>query len=294
MSVICFGSLNIDVVMEVDHFVQAGETLSSKSVKIFPGGKGLNQAIACARANADTRMAGKIGNDGMFLLNLLKENNVNVDDIHISENLSGTAYIQVDKTGQNSILLAANSKHEIDDSMINSVIDKLNENDYLLLQNEINSLDKIIDYAYSKNIKVCLNPSPMNENITKEMLKKVDCIILNEIEGYQITNEKEPNKIIETLKGLMPESAIVLTLGSKGSYYSKGDELIHQEAYKVEAVDTTAAGDTFTGYFLSGYTNNKPIKETLNLASKAAAIAVSKMGAATSIPLYKEVESSDL
>ena len=161
--------------------------------------------------------------------------------------------------------------------------------DILLLQNEINELDYIIDRAYEKHMMIILNPSPFDNALENCDLSKISLFLMNEIEGFQITGEKEPDKILTKVKALYPKAKVVLTLGGDGSVYQDETGIYRQGIFKVKAVDTTAAGDTFTGYFISSIIDGLPVQDGLELAAKASAIAVSRPGATASIPLRSEV-----
>lgn len=164
--------------------------------------------------------------------------------------------------------------------------------DYLVLQNEINELKYIVEKAHKKGMKIVLNPSPMNEKITELPLEYIDYFLLNEIEAGQILGRTvdSPEEIIAALTEVFPQARIVLTLGSDGSVYSDGIKKILQHIYKVETVDTTAAGDTFTGYFIAGELKGQETEVSMDMAAKAAAITVSRPGAGVAIPTLKEVE----
>lgn len=295
MKILVFGSLNIDRRYMVDHFVQPGETLSSDSVGTFSGGKGLNQAIACKKAGSDVYMAGKIGTDGAFLLAELKDADVVTKHVFIDDDeLSGHAIIQVDKNGQNCIILYGGTNRTITHAEIDEVLADFDKGDIILLQNEINALDYIIDKAHEKGMIVALNPSPMDDKLLSCDLSKISYFIMNEIEAAAICGQNDPDVAIATLHEKYPESKIVITLGGDGSKYFDG-EITHEHGiYSVKAVDTTAAGDTFTGYFLNGLMENMEPMEIMSMAAKASAIAVSRPGAADSIPTKDEVLATEL
>ena len=289
MKILNFGSLNIDKVYSVPHFVSAGETLSSTNYEEFPGGKGLNQSIALAKAGAEVYHAGKIGKDGLFLKDILSESNVNIDWIDEIENTTGHAIIQVSSSGENCILLFGGANKEITIDQINHILANFSQDDLLLLQNEINDLEYIVEKAHKKGLKIALNPSPINETITKLGFSKIDYLILNEIEAKAITGENMNDKIFQRLLSLNKQLKIVLTLGTEGVIYKDSVQEHRQPSYKVDAVDTTAAGDTFLGYFLSQISQHTDIKKSLQIAAKAASIAVTRKGAASSIPTWQEV-----
>lgn len=289
MKVLNFGSLNLDYVYQVESILIPGETQASKSRNIFCGGKGLNQSIALAKAGIPVYHAGMIGDGGEVLLETCRANGVNTEFIRKIPEPCGHTVIQVDKDAQNCILLFGGANRSITREFVDSVLSFFEKGDILLLQNEINELAYIIDRAYEKGMMIILNPSPYDSALEVCDLPKVSLFLVNEIEGYQITGEKEPDKILQKMKESYPRAKVVLTLGSDGSVYQDETGVYHQEIYKVEAVDTTAAGDTFTGYFISSIIDGMPVKEGLDLAAKASAIAVSRPGATASIPLREEV-----
>ena len=289
MKVLNFGSLNLDYVYQVESILIPGETQASKDRQIFCGGKGLNQSIALAKAGIPVYHAGLIGEGGEPLLEVCKENGVNTEFIRQIPGPSGHTVIQVDKNGQNCILLFGGSNRSMTREFVDEVLDSFEEGDIILLQNEINELDYIIDRAYARHMMIILNPSPFDQALEHCDLIKISLFLMNEIEGFQITGEKEPDKILQKVKELYPNAKVVLTLGSDGSVYQDDTEIYRQGIYKVKAVDTTAAGDTFTGYFISSIIDGLPVQEGLKLAARASAIAVSRPGATASIPLRSEV-----
>ena len=296
MKILSFGSLNIDYVYSVPHFVKKGETLSAKELNVYTGGKGLNQSIALARAGVETYQAGAIGTDGMFLLEQLKEAGVKTDLVKILDDVrTGNAIIQNDDEGDNCIVLFGGANQVITKEQVDEVFKDFTNEDYLLIQNEINELSYIVEKAKEEGMKIILNPSPMNEKIMKLPLDQIDYFILNEIEAMQILEMGKPEEIdgkyiASLLHERFKDATIVLTLGSEGSVCISDDEYVEQSIYKVKAIDTTAAGDTYTGYFIAGILNGKTIKESMDIASKASAIAVTRQGAAPSIPVLEEVE----
>ena len=297
MKVLCFGSLNIDYTYKVDHFVKKGETLSSESLKVFSGGKGLNQSIALAKAGAAIWHAGAIGSDGIFLVKELEKAGVNTEYITVLENVrTGNAIIQNDKEGDNCIILYGGANHAITKEQVNSVLEHFHSGDFLVLQNEINELPYIMEQAHKKDMKIVLNPSPMNDRIFELPLAYVNYFVLNEIEAGQLLDMEikegfDGKELSKKLLERFPEAAIVLTLGSDGSVYLDKQNRVCQSAFRVKTVDTTAAGDTFIGFFIGGILKKLSVGDAMEMASKAAAIAVSRAGAAPSIPLWKEAES---
>lgn len=293
MSILNFGSLNIDFVYEVDHFVRKGETISSQGLNVFPGGKGLNQSLALARAGADVRHAGMIGEDGVFLRELLSDNGVDVSQVRVSDTVrSGNALIQKDAEGDNCIILYGGTNRAIDPAFAAEALASYGKGDWLLLQNEIGSLPDIVHIASDKGMHIVLNPSPADDSLFDMDLDTVSCFVLNEGEAEQLCGSHgDAESLIAGMRQRFPHADIVLTLGEKGSLMLFGDELYRQCAYRVRTVDTTAAGDTFTGYLLAGLMSGLTPDHALDDAAKASAIAVSRNGAAPSIPTMSEVRS---
>ena len=289
MKILCFGSMNLDYVYSVDHIVGLGETESTTSVSLNCGGKGLNQAVALARAGAPVWLAGLVGKDGKSLVDKCIENKIYIDYIRMSDERSGHTIIQVDRNGNNSILLFGGANRCMTKEYIDEVLEGFGRGDILLLQNEINLLNVIMEKAYEKGMQIVLNPSPFDDNLKECDLTKVSMFLLNEIEGEQMTGEKDPDKILEVLGEKYASAKVILTLGEEGSIYKDGDTKLTQKAYTVKAVDTTAAGDTFTGYYLYSVVKGMKPEEGLKLASKASAMTVTRHGAMDSIPTMDEV-----
>lgn len=289
MKILNFGSLNVDYVYSVDHIVVGGETQLSESLNLFCGGKGLNQSVALARAGLPVYHAGIVGSDGQILIDACQEYGVNDQYIRKMDVRGGHTIIQVDSNGQNGILLYGGTNQMLTKEYIDWVLRDFGEGDYLILQNEINRLDYIIECAAAKRMKIELNPSPYNEALDKCDLSRVGLFMLNEIEGEQITGTSDPAQILDRLGQKFPQAAFVLTLGSNGAYYFDGSEKIFQDIFKVKALDTTAAGDTFTGYFMASIVKGDSPAQALRIAAKASSIAVTRSGAAPSIPSREEV-----
>ena len=289
MKVLNIGSMNLDHVYNVDHIVQPGETEASFDMNVFLGGKGINQSMALAKAGVPVYHGGMIGEDGQPFLDACKEYGVNADHIKMIEGKTGHAIIQVDKNAQNCILLYGGANQKLTEAYVDEVLNNFESGDILLLQNEVNQLPYIVDQAYAKGMQVALNPSPFNEKLKEVDMKKVSIFLLNEVEGGQITGLTEPDEILAKMREMFPNAKIVLTLGGDGAKYAAGDVTYHQPIFKVQAVDTTAAGDTFTGYFLAGLIDGMEIPDILKMSAKASSIAVTRNGAVQSIPVKEEV-----
>ena len=284
------GSLNYDYIYSLDHIVEPGETIASVKLDKACGGKGFNQAAALAKAGARVYLAGLVGADGGQMLETAQEFGVDCRFVQERDNRTGHAIIQVDKNGQNSIVLYGGTNRMWTTEYIDSVLDSFEKGDVLILQNEINGIEDILEKAYARGISIVLNPSPFEDCILSWQLEKVSLFFINEVEGSQMTQKSEPKDILDQMLFQYPDAAVVLTLGEKGAWYADREERYFCPAQKVQAVDTTAAGDTFTGYFLACILRNMQIKDCLQYASRAAAIAVTRKGAASAIPWKEEVD----
>lgn len=290
--VLNFGSLNLDYVYAVDHFVRPGETTSALERKVFCGGKGLNQSIALARAGAEVSHAGAVGAaDGGPLLEILRESGVDVSLVAARDCASGHAIIQVDASGQNCILLYGGANTTITEKEIDRALSSFGEGDFLLLQNEVIHVDAMMRKAKARGMKIVFNPSPMDAKIAAMPLELCDYLLLNEIEAGDLCGVGEGD-LLERICKKFPQAAVVLTMGKEGAcYFAPSLEMpLWHGIYQVPVVDTTAAGDTFTGYFLAAIAGGKSVEWALQVASKAAAIAVSRPGAAPSIPCMRETD----
>lgn len=289
MKVLCFGSANLDHVYKVDHFTVPGETQGCLEYNIKCGGKGVNQAIAMAFAGNDTYFAGIIGSDSGLLKDALVDKGVHIDYMKISNKPTGYAIIEVDQSGQNHILLYGGTNKEIDFEYIDEVLSHFSKGDIVVLQNEINNVPYIIERCYEKEMKSFFNAAPYDIAVKNYPIEKVTWLVVNETEGAALSNEEDYEKIIQTLKQKYPHTHILFTMGKEGSRVLTDKEDIKVEALKVNAVDTTGAGDTYIGYFVRGIVEEMPLLETAQMATKASAIAVTRFGAVDSIPNYEEV-----
>ncbi len=289
MNILNFGSLNIDKVYMVQHIVEKGETILTNNYEVFMGGKGLNQSIALQRAGLQVVHAGLIGNDGSMLVDFLKENKVNCDLIQTIDDVCGHAIIQINPDGQNAIMVYGGSNQKIDCTYIDWVLNQTHNCDWMIVQNETSNLDYLLKEAKKKGLKIIMNPSPITDSLQKCSLENVDLFIINEIEGKVLSGKSSPSEIISVLSDKYPSATILLTLGEEGSWLKTSQNRIAQEAFTVHAVDTTAAGDTFSGYFLASYLQGQSEQESLKLASAASAMSVTQKGASNSIPTLDEV-----
>lgn len=288
MRVLNFGSLNIDYVYQVDHFVQPGETMSSLSLQVNCGGKGLNQSVALARAGVEVWHAGCIGPEGEFLRDKLTAAGVDTTFVRQVEGSTGHAIIQVDRFGQNSILLYDGANSRITEAFVDEVLTHFDSGDVVLLQNETSCVGYIMDRAAALGMRIALNAAPANEKLNGLPLEKLSWLLVNEVEGAFLAGAEDPEEIARVLTERYPQTMLVLTLGVQGSLVALGKERVWMPARTVKAVDTTAAGDTFTGYFLRGVLDGRSLEESLGLAAAASALAVTRVGAADAVPAYDE------
>ena len=272
MKILNFGSLNLDYVYEVDHFVQPGETL-----------------------RAEAWHAGCAGVGGETLMELLKSNGVHAEYIRPVPTLQGNAVIQVNPQGENCILLFGGSNQCVTETQIDETISAFAPGDWLLLQNEVNLVHRMVDRATEKGMIIALNPSPFDSKLDTVDFGKLHWLLMNEIEAEQLTGEKEPEAAWAALHKRYPRLSVLITLGVKGSMAWRVQngtiETCFQPALPVQAVDTTAAGDTYTGYCISGLVKERNLKQCMERAARASAIAVTRPGAADSIPTKDEVDA---
>ena len=289
MKVLNIGSMNLDLVYSVDHIVQPGETEASTALDTFLGGKGLNQSMALAKAGVEVYQGGMIGEDGQPFLDACAEYGVKADYIRTVPGKSGHAVIQRDKNAQNCILLYGGANQMLTEEYVDSVLADFGAGDILLLQNEVNQMPYIVEEAYEKGMQIALNPSPFNEKLNEVDMAKISIFLMNEVEGNQITGLTDPDEIIAEMLKRFPKARVVLTLGKDGAVYADAEQKHFQPVFKVQAVDTTAAGDTFSGYFLAGLLDGMSVPDILKMSAKASSIAVTREGAVPSIPYRNEV-----
>ena len=290
MKMVVFGSLNIDKVYSLEEFVCPGQTVSAARMEQFCGGKGFNQAIALRRAGNAVYFAGAVGHDGGMLLENLDKNGIDRSCVKVTEGATGHAIIQLDAKGQNCIIILAGANGDVTEADVDATLARFDAGDLIVLQNEISCVPYILRQAHQKGMIVAFNPSPYDGRIAECDLKCVDYLLVNEVEGAAMSRQSEPEEILNELAGQWPHLNVVLTLGSEGSVYRSCEgQRFSCGVHKVEAVDTTAAGDTFTGYFLSEMLRHGDADKALQTASAAAGIAVSRKGAEPSIPVMEEV-----
>ncbi len=290
MKVLNFGSCNIDKVYSVDHITVCGETNHAATLEIFPGGKGLNQSVALARTAERVYHAGCIGRDGEFLREILEENQVDVTYLNTIEEVTGHAVIQLDNDAENCIIIYGGANRAITTEYIDTVLEDFEAGDMLVLQNEISNVDYLIEKAYKKGMEIALNPSPIDNIILSIDLTKITYLLLNETEGKAYKETENAEELLTYMTEAYPNLHILLTLGKRGSVYAYQKVRYTQEIFPVNAVDTTGAGDTYSGFFLGQICNGVSPAEAMRIASGASALAVSRKGASSSIPTLDEVK----
>ncbi|MCU7555566.1 ribokinase [Alteromonas sp. ASW11-19] len=290
MAIINFGSINIDHVYHVDHFVKPGETLASTQYQQLLGGKGANQSIALALAGAEVRHVGSIHEGDAAFKQFLIKKGVDCRGVKCHDTPSGHAIIQVTPSGENAIVLFGGANQTLTADSVRRGLDDTTPSDWVLTQNETSSIAEVLSQAKEKQLKVAFNPAPMSDSVKELPLDCVDLLIVNETEAAAITGESELDSILQAFREHWQHAEVIITLGKAGVIMLRDQETIQVDAFRVEASDTTAAGDTFIGYFLSAYSNKTDARQALTRGCAASAIAVTREGAAQSIPSQQEVD----
>ncbi|WBW73155.1 ribokinase Rbk1 [Schizosaccharomyces osmophilus] len=308
-NILVLGSLNMDLVMQTKFCPAGGQTMHGEpdGFHTGAGGKGANQAVAVARLSnpSDTRvcMTGCVGEDvfGQDMLRGLKQDNVDVGAIKIIPNKSsGVAMIIVESNGENRILLSEGANSCVDISFVEALEEKIQHSDLLILQLEIPlpSVQKAVELAHKHQVDVLLNPAPAI-SLSAELLQHVSYLVPNEHEAAVLLGCPETPPTVQNaevyadkLLAMGIRKAVIITLGSEGAFYkTKTGESAHIPARKVQAIDTTAAGDTFIGAFSTSISHDRPLKESLQFAAQSSAITVQRKGAANSIPTYTDIQN---
>ncbi len=295
-NVLVIGSLNADLVVKSPRFPQPGETISGDDLQIIPGGKGANQAVAAARQGVKTTMVGRVGSDsfGPFLVENLKSNNVDTSQVLKTDSATGTAIIVVDANGQNSIVLSPGANGMVTPADVDSA--SFSNSGLLLLQLEIPTptVLRAAQRAREHGMQVILNPAPAKP-LPAELLFNVDILIPNESElalltGLPVTDASSAEVAAkEILK--QGVKTVIVTLGSKGALLVTAIQVKHVDTYKVNVVDTTAAGDAFIGGFASAILSGKSLEDSVRYGCACGALATTKFGAQPSLPTKDEVET---
>lgn len=287
--IIVVGSISTDFVVEANKQPEIGETIEGNQFHTNFGGKGANQAIACARLGADVHMLGAVGEDdfGRRLLDNLSHNDIAIDGVEtIADQPSGSAFITI-VDGDNSIIYIAGANGQYTAEMLSENLEKFKNSDMVLVQNETpeSTVETIITLCAELGIPVLYNPAPARK-ISSDLIEKVTFLTPNETEFKELF----PDKDIEEVLKKYPNK-LIITLGSKGAIFYNGHTIDTISAEKVEkVVDTTGAGDTFNGAFAVAYTSGQSIVESIRFANQAAALSIQKTGAQNGMPTVKNMQ----
>lgn len=296
--IVVVGSLNMDTVVSVPYIPKIGETILATDVNYYGGGKGANQAIAVARLGSSVSMIGKVGKDknGRALLDSLTKEGVDTTSIEVSENITGTAFINVSSKGENNIVVYPGANKDLDIAQIERHRKVIENSSVCVLQLEIpyEVVKHVINICYEKDVKVIFNPAPATSGIEDELIRKTYILIPNETELNILSGTH--NDSSETLEDVAKKvynkgcENLIVTLGEKGGLYLQNKEIEYFKSKKVVPIDTTAAGDSFVGAMAASIVEGKTIPESIEFATFAAALTVTKPGAQYSLPTKREVE----
>lgn len=294
------GSINLDCTIRLSHMPQIGETMHTKEIFSAGGGKGANQAVAAKRLGANTYFIGAVGEDeaGKLMLELLSEEEINLDAVaNVKGEATGQAYIMVDDLGQNSIMIHAGANNAFTPAHVQAHQAIIEKSDFIIAQFEshLASTIQAFEIAKKAGVKTILNPAPAMEKVPEELLRLTDIIIPNETEteiltGIKITDEASMQKAAQKLHDLGIEG-VIITVGSKGAYYDVHCESGIVPAFKVEAKDTTAAGDTFIGALSTVLKKDlSNLRAAISYGNQASSLTVQRFGAQPSIPYLYEMK----
>ncbi|MEM9966591.1 MAG: ribokinase [Pseudomonadota bacterium] len=280
------GSINADTFYRVPHLPSGGETVAADSVYRGLGGKGANMSVAAARAAARVMHIGAVGADGAWTVERLLEYGVQTQHINQVKDPTGQAIIMVDARGENSIVLLSGANHALNEQMIGAALTEANLNDTLLMQNETNGQAYAARTAKTLGLRVAYAAAPFSAQAVQRLMPHLDMLFLNEVEARQLSTALG-HPLTE-----MGIDDIVVTLGSQGCKWvsNKGNSVEFFPPYAVDVVDTTGAGDTFTGYLLAGLDRGLIMVDAIDLAQRAGALMVSRKGTADVIPDLKDIE----
>lgn len=296
--VIVVGSVNMDIVTRTDKLPDTGETVAARSIEYLPGGKGLNQAVAAAKIGTPVVLAGCLGSDAFAgeLTAFVRRHKIDVSRLRSSENASGIALITVDERGQNTIVVAPGSNADVCPQDVEKL--PLDPGDVVVCQFEIPPAAVAAAFAKARKrgARTILNPSPVCP-IPEEILRNTDILIVNETElaflSRENVDENTPTgKIADAAEKLKTDAdrTVIITLGSRGALVAGGKDMLFVDSYKVPAVDTVGAGDCFAGVFAAKLAEGKDVGESVRTAVKAAAVCVTRKGAAPAMPDAGELE----
>ena len=300
MSAIVIGSINMDLVMTVEKFPAPGETISASRLQRFPGGKGANQAVAISRLGKAVSLVGCVGEDeyGELLLEGLLKNNVRAEGIKkIDAVSSGLAFITIDQTGQNMIVIIPGANHRLLPPIVDEIFkDPMEDVTYFLTQFEIPNETVVHSILEAKNRgwTTVVNPAPARPREEVEsILAATDILVLNESEaeiltGRLPTTQEVAYEVGDSLRAMGPDT-VVLTLGAAGSVLVGNEQREQIPGFEIEVVDTTAAGDAFIGALIVARMEGRTWIESVKFANAAGAYAVSQPGAQPSLPTYDQI-----
>ncbi|KAE9630874.1 ribokinase [Parasedimentitalea maritima] len=288
MAIWNLGSINADMVYALPHLPTPGETLAALDLQQFLGGKGANMSVAAARAGSHVCHIGAVGPDGKWAVDRLMEYGVDTRYIDQIETPTGHAIIAVDRQGENQIILFPGANRELTTDQLGLAVSQAESGDILVLQNETNMQAEAAKMGRELGLRVCYAAAPFDAEAVQAVLPFLDLLFLNEVEAQQL--EHATGKPATEL-GV---SDVIITLGAKGArhFYAGTGEILDVPALPVTAVDTTGAGDTFTGYVLSGLDRGLPMPQAMMLATRAAALMVTRPGTADVIPDLKETQDA--
>lgn len=292
MRILNFGSLNLDHIYRVKHLTGMTQSQVTGAPITIPGGKGLNESIALARAGSEVWHAGIIGEDGQMLVDALQKEGVHTEFIRVTtQEKTGHAIVQVDERGQNAVLQYGGANNCVTEEFIDEVLAEFEEGDILLMQNQISCVPQLIDKAYEKGMRIIFKPAPYTETLAQCDFSKISMLIVNRTEGKYLTTFVQPGDMIIEFRTRYPQAEILLTLAENGAFFVDKQNSLYQPAIKVAEKDTTGAGDSFIGFFLNSYLDGVPAQEAMGRASAASAISVTRIGSASAIPTREEVDA---
>ncbi len=287
------GSLNIDRVVRVPRIVAAGETIAGGRYEVFAGGKGANQSVALARAGAPVKHVGRAGEDGRWLVERLAAEGIDTRHVRVGTTPTGQALIQVDPAGENAIVVVAGANAEIKPADVDAALSEAAAGDWLLVQNETSGVAHALREAKRRGMLVAFNPAPCDQQVEDYPLECVDLLCLNESEAAMLGGAADAETAALTLRERLPQAELLLTRGEAGAWHLSAAGRVHQPARSVPAIDTTAAGDTFLGYFLAARLTGAEPHRCLELAAHAAALCVSRSAPWTRYPGRRNSRSGE-
>lgn len=299
--VVVIGSVMIDRTVAVPGIVRPGETIAASGMEIHPGGKGANQAAAAARAGAATIFVGRVGRDGIFVLEALNRMGVDTTRCRVEEGSSGSAFLQVAADGENAIVIAPEANARFDRDDLGRAVAAIRGGDLVLLQNETSQLDETIRAASERGARVWLNAAPANPRPSRAALENVDALIVNETEAAALVDDQadqadqadhtDPSEVLGFLCTALPAQLVVVTLGPDGAIAGRGDRRWSQAAMPVEAIDTVGCGDAFVGAMAAWTAGGASLEEALAAGCAAGSLAAGVRGAMPSMPDRTAIEA---